>query len=344
MRTALLTRDQFREAVFARDKHKCVICKEPAKDAHHIMERRLFTETDELGGYFLDNGASLCGDCHKLAEGTFITCERIREAAGITKVVLPKHLYQDEQYDKWGNIFLPNGGRMKGELFHDESVQKVLFRHGALVDFTDYVKYPRTHHLPWSLGMHDDDRMHSSTNQWEGKQVVVTLKMDGENTTMYRDHIHARSIDSKNHPSRNWVKNFWSKIAHEIPKGWRICGENLYAKHSIGYEDLPSYFLGFSIWDERNFCLPLENTLEWFELLGIYSVPILFSGMYNEDTIKQIHKSLNFDRDEGYVLRTQSGFYYGEFKKYVGKFVRPDHIKTTKHWMHGQPLVPNKLS
>jgi hypothetical protein len=54
MRTALLTRDQFREAVFARDKHKCVICKEPAKDAHHIMERRLFTETDELGGYFLD--------------------------------------------------------------------------------------------------------------------------------------------------------------------------------------------------------------------------------------------------------------------------------------------------
>jgi 5-methylcytosine-specific restriction endonuclease McrA len=38
----LLTRDEFREAVFARDKHKCVFCGSPAVDAHHILERRLF--------------------------------------------------------------------------------------------------------------------------------------------------------------------------------------------------------------------------------------------------------------------------------------------------------------
>ena len=31
----LLTRDEFREGVFKRDAHKCVICGEPAKDAHH---------------------------------------------------------------------------------------------------------------------------------------------------------------------------------------------------------------------------------------------------------------------------------------------------------------------
>ena len=35
----LLTRDQFREAVFARDNHKCVFCHQPAVDAHHILER-----------------------------------------------------------------------------------------------------------------------------------------------------------------------------------------------------------------------------------------------------------------------------------------------------------------
>lgn len=56
----LLTRDIFRESVFSRDNHKCVICGNPAKDAHHIIERRLFSD----GGYYIDNGASLCEEHH----------------------------------------------------------------------------------------------------------------------------------------------------------------------------------------------------------------------------------------------------------------------------------------
>ena len=53
-----LTRDQFRNGVFARDGHKCVLCQAPGQDAHHIMERRLFPD----GGYYLDNGATVCRD------------------------------------------------------------------------------------------------------------------------------------------------------------------------------------------------------------------------------------------------------------------------------------------
>ena len=71
----LLTRDKFREGVFERDNHKCVICQAPAQDAHHIIERRLFPD----GGYYLDNGSSLCGDCHYKAEQTVITPQEIRE-------------------------------------------------------------------------------------------------------------------------------------------------------------------------------------------------------------------------------------------------------------------------
>lgn len=40
----LLTRDNFREAVFARDNNTCVFCSLPAKDAHHIIERRLWKD------------------------------------------------------------------------------------------------------------------------------------------------------------------------------------------------------------------------------------------------------------------------------------------------------------
>ena len=213
----------------------------------------------------------------------------------------------------------------------------------ALRLFTQYVKYPRTHHLPWSLGMHDDDRMHTTTKQWEGREVVITVKMDGENTTMYNDHIHARSIESGNHPSRTWVKNFWSKIAHHIKEGWRVCGENLYAEHSIKYDGLPSYFMGISIWDDKNVCLEWDETLDYFYMMGIVRPDELYRGVYNEKIIKNlpISEELDFNKCEGYVMRPTSSFTYSEFRKYVGKFVRPNHIRTVKHNWKGQAVVPN---
>jgi len=192
----LLTRDEFRESVFRRDSHRCVACQAPAVDAHHIMERRLFDD----GGYYLSNGASVCEEHHLACERTDISVESIRTSAKITTAVLPAHLYSDEVYDKWGNIVLPNGQRLRGELFYDESVQKIIA--DKLNLFTYWVKYPRTWHVPWSEGMNDDDRLLPDMSSFEGRSVLVTEKMDGENTTMYRDHIHARRVESGGHPSR----------------------------------------------------------------------------------------------------------------------------------------------
>ena len=91
-----------------------------------------------------------------------------------------------------------------------------------------YTKYPRTFHLPWSEAVTSDDKVVPSVAHLEGREVIVTEKMDGENTTMYRDHIHSRSLDSKGGEDRAWVKQFWASIRGEIPEGWRICGENLW--------------------------------------------------------------------------------------------------------------------
>lgn len=151
---------------------------------------------------------------------------------------------------KWGNTYLENGKRTIGPLFHDESVQKVLA--WCLNEFTNYVKYKRTMHLPWSDGVNDDDRVMRDTSIFHGKRVVVTEKMDGENTTIYNDYFHARSVDGRHHYTRNWVKSFaMNYISPSLPKGWRMCGENLFALHSIKYENLNSYFLCFSIWNEK---------------------------------------------------------------------------------------------
>lgn len=59
-KSGLLDRDSFRNGVLLRDGHKCVACGASGVrlDAHHIIERRLWDD----GGYYLDNGATLCDE------------------------------------------------------------------------------------------------------------------------------------------------------------------------------------------------------------------------------------------------------------------------------------------
>src|ERR1035437_2446636 len=60
----LLEREEFKKQVFSRDGGKCIFCEKDAVDAHHIFDRKLFTDEESLGGYFLYNGASLCEEHH----------------------------------------------------------------------------------------------------------------------------------------------------------------------------------------------------------------------------------------------------------------------------------------
>lgn len=205
-----------------------------------------------------------------------------------------------------------------------------------------YVKYPRSFHLPWSPGATNDDKIMHDISPFLGKTIVITEKMDGENTTMYPDHIHARSIDSKDHDSRHWVKGLWGGIKNDIPDGWRICGENLYAKHSLHYEDLSSYFMVFSIWNERNECLCLNDTLDVCKMLNLTFVPIIDIITFDEKYLRNLAAKLDLNKTEGYVIRNVDSFGYDEFDINLAKWVREKHVTTDEHWMF-QKTIPNKL-
>lgn len=119
---SLLSRDSFRTEVFSRDSHRCVVCKASAVDAHHLIERRLWTD----GGYYLANGVSLCSDCHMKAELTQVSVEHLRLCANITTILVPPILNPVLQYDKWGNEITLDGRRYPGPLFWEENVQKII--------------------------------------------------------------------------------------------------------------------------------------------------------------------------------------------------------------------------
>ncbi|OII61760.1 kinase [Streptomyces sp. CC53] len=200
--------------------------------------------------------------------------------------------------------------------------------------------YPRTPHLPWSPGASRDDVRVADLTGFTGREVVVTEKLDGENTTLYADGLHARSPDSAHHPSRAWVKALQGRIGQRIPEGWRVCGENLYARHSLPYEDLDSYFYGFSVWDELHWCPGWDFTVDFLKNIGIPTPRVLWRGVFDERALRRL--AVDTGRQEGYVVRTAEGFTADDFGRHVAKWVRPGHVQTGTHWMH-TAVTPNRL-
>jgi len=305
------------------------------------MDRSLWPD----GGYYPDNGVLLCDACHLDAERTVISCYELRQKAGIAKILLPPGFGEEDEYDHWGNVVEPNGMRYPGPLFRQENVQKALKAGNVLGMFTWEIKYPRTYHFMYSPNVQNDDRMHKKDDLFEGKEVVASIKMDGECTTMTSHRVYARSVNSGPHPSRDWVHALHGRIAHDIPERWRISGENLYAEHSIHYNHLADYFLVYSIWDEDNRCLSWADTEVYSETLGLKAVPVFYRGLWGRAALEAAFAKWcdeSKDEVEGYVVRLAADFRYESFAASTAKWVRARHVRTESHWLE-KPVIPNGL-
>jgi hypothetical protein len=210
------------------------------------------------------------------------------------------------------------------------------------MNYLEATKYPKTPHFDFSLSLQNDDRRLITVGAFEhAKRVIVTLKMDGENCNIYKDYYHPRSVIDDGHESRNWLKGFIPNFQYKIPENWRVCGENMYAEHSIRYDNLESFFYAFSIWDEINSCLPWDDFVKWCDILEIEHVPVLYDGKFDYDLIKEIYEDLDYEKQEGIVCRVAHGFLYEDFDLCVAKAVRPDHVATDEHWK--KTWKPNAL-
>ena len=195
------------------------------------------------------------------------------------------------------------------------------------------MKYPKTYHLPDSPNLQNDDRRIESMDHLWGKSVIITEKLDGENCSFHSDGIHARSEDGDSYPWQSMVKAMWGGIRHNIPPHIQICGENMYAVHSIEYKKLTSYYYVFNIIDkERKVFLSVDETLEWCEKLGLNYVPILYHGILHPQNCQMPAKSLYGDTAEGYVVRVVEEFPVDQYKNFCAKFVRKGHVQTNEHW------------
>lgn len=340
MQHKLMTRDNFRESVFKRDNNQCVVpgCNAAAVDAHHIIERSLWTDESQLGGYFLANGASVCEEHHKLAERDIITPQTLREYAGIDDRILPVDFIRScdpfnhgmelvrQEHTKWG----------------------VNLKHPTRL----FCKYPSTLYFPFSPGVDELDISEHGFAKLENfvnVPVYVTIKMDGSNVVLRQNTIAARNGDSALHGSYDALKAYHAGVGDLIPSHIQLFGEWLYAKHSIHYIDLDAHLQLFRAYDTKTeMFLGLSELQYYADLIGATVVPrigeiFIFKKEYEavnqltkmaEDVITQGH--------EGIVVSSVFPFHYGQFSQRVAKYVRPNHVTTSKHWSKNN-IIKNKL-
>lgn len=204
---------------------------------------------------------------------------------------------------------------------------------------SQYFKYSRTMHLPWSPGTTSDDKIMHDISPLLGKTVVITEKMDGENNCFVSNGVFARShVEFTTSPWSVKVRELHSLIRHSISEGLYIFGEGMSAIHSIEYETLDSHFYIFGIRD-NNIWLSWDETKDYAFLLDIPTVPKLFDGVINtEHELQKITEVLSNEpsffggQREGVVVRLADSFTNEEFSNSICKFVRKGHVQTDSHW------------
>lgn len=265
----LLTRQQFREQVFQRDNYQCVICFKSAQDAHHIIERKLWGHS---GGYFLSNGASLCNRCHIKAENSIISCDQIREAAGIDDIILPKGFNYSRCYDKWGKIM------------------------------ADFKKYPRTVHIEGSSLQQGDIKERIPLSELEGKYLIIEEKMDGANTGIsFTEDLEFR-LQSRGHyleggdyaqfdQFKTWANTFKDCFFDILDVRYVMYGEWMSNFHSLYYDLLPHFFLEFDIYDVENDCFlstDVRRQMVRHDLVKVSQVHVIAEGICQKGRINGV--------------------------------------------------------
>jgi hypothetical protein len=201
-------------------------------------------------------------------------------------------------------------------------------------------KYNRTYHLPFSKGTTNDDKISDSISPLINSNIVITEKIDGENTALVNDGVYARSHAT--YTTSPWSREVRMihdlKVRNQIEDDLYLFGENVEGIHSIEYTALKDYFYLFGV-RLGKYWLSWDKVEEYSYLLDLELAPVLFKGVFSsEEELKskveelvRVPSSLGGER-EGIVIRVKEQFHEKDFSTHVQKWVRENHVKTDEHW------------
>lgn len=210
----------------------------------------------------------------------------------------------------------------------------------------DFFKFPSTPHLALlgDIEVRGDKVMsESDRNDFLRHEVVVEEKVDGANLGISFDaegNIRAQNRGAYLHlPSSGqwkklaeWLAPRTDELFEQLTDRYILFGEWCYAQHSVVYDRLPDWFLGFDIYDKstaRFFSCTRRE--EIFEAIGISKVPKIGRGHFTFTELSELlsQSQLSDKPAEGLYLR----FDQGDWLVQRAKLVRPAFIQLVeRHW------------
>lgn len=221
----------------------------------------------------------------------------------------------------------------------------------------DFFKFPSTPHLATLPGVDirgDKVLTESERDEFLRHELIVEEKMDGANLGVSFDAEGSIRAQNRGAFLRLPGSGQWKKLGEwlaihadvlleNLSDRYILFGEWCYAQHSILYDRLPDWFLGFDIydWEARHF-LSSERRSRLLEKMHISEVPSIARGRFSYPELKKLlAQSMLADRPvEGLYLRFDEGGWLGQ----RAKLVRPAFIQAVEqHWSRSA-IRPNRLA
>lgn len=212
----------------------------------------------------------------------------------------------------------------------------------------DFFKFPSTPHLAVlsNVNIRNDKVLtESERNEFLRHNLVIEEKVDGANLGFSFDSegkIRAQNRGAYLHlpGSGQWKKlDEWLSSRIDLFFGYLsdrliLFGEWCYAQHSIYYDSLPDWFLGFDLYDRQaGRFYSTQRRDELFTRMGVSKVPEIARGRFSFPEIKKLSAGSKFSEHaaEGIYLR----FDKDDWLMQRAKLVRPAFIQSIeRHWSH----------
>lgn len=213
---------------------------------------------------------------------------------------------------------------------------------------SDFVKFPRTPHLfvLEGLDIRDDKVLppHEATpfftspviieEKVDGANVGISLDRGGELRVQNRGNYVTPDAHLQFRPIWPWAYKRIHLFQEHLSTRFILFGEWCYVKHSILYDNLPDWFLGFDIYDRDEGCFLSTSVRDaMFSKLNVAPIECLSVGIHSQSDIEKIleEKTSAYARSpiEGVYIRLEE---HGRLKSRA-KVVRGDFIQSIgQHW------------
>jgi ATP-dependent RNA circularization protein (DNA/RNA ligase family) len=220
----------------------------------------------------------------------------------------------------------------------------------------DFFKFPSTPHLATMPGVDiRGDKVLSDSERDEFLQhdLAVEEKVDGANLGISFDpegNLQAQNRGAYLHlpgfgqwkKLGDWLTPRTDTLFEHLSDHFILFGEWCYAQHSVFYDRLPDWFLGFDVYDKQlGLFLSSKRRDALFREMSVAQVPVLARGHFTCPEIQKLLSTskLSDQTAEGIYLR----FDQDDWLAQRAKLVRPAFIQAVEqHWSRSA-IRPNRL-